>query len=99
MADEPVAFKGRDQGLNLAVNIGGEGSIGHGQKRQWGHKGSDGSVFCAPFYNEIEKHQGPGKEDQRLIEVGKGRMTDAQLIGLRPSENDGQGLGCEPQNR
>jgi len=64
MGNQPVALKGRDQGLDAAFNIGREGGICYGQKGQWGNKGPDTPVLGPPFNEALEQNNGPGKKDK-----------------------------------
>ena len=38
------------------------------------------------------------KKYQGLIEIGQGRVTDAQLVGFDPAQDDAGGVTCQAQD-
>ena len=67
VADEPVALESRDEWLDVTADVGRERCVSHGQKCYGCDKGPKGPVFGPPFYDHVEKHDGPGKKDERFV--------------------------------
>lgn len=92
MAGQPVALQGRNQRLDIVVDAGSDGGIGHGQKGDGDDKGARNPVGRFPFQNEIEKDNAPGKEDHGFVEIGQGDMADPQVVGQLPPPDKSAGL-------
>ena len=69
MAYEPVTLQGRDQRLDPGAYMGRKGGKGHGKEGKGHDKGADVSALDPPFYDKIEENYGPGKKDERFIQV------------------------------
>ena len=61
---EPVALQGRDERLDARRLIRGKRGVGHGQKGNGSDKGPEDPAAHAPFHDEVQKHDRPGKKDQ-----------------------------------
>ena len=100
VAGEPVALQGRDERLDAGCLVRGKRGIGHGQEGNGRDEGPQEPVPDSPLHDEVQKHDGPGKKDQRLVEIGKGRMPDAQPVGFPPAHGDaGRVQGKPDQGR
>ena len=96
VAGEPVALQGRDERLDARCLVRGKRGVGHGQKGNGRDEGPQEPVPDAPLRDEVQKHDRPGKEDHRLVEVRKGRMPDAEPVGFPPAHADAGRMQGKP---
>ena len=88
VGNQPIAFKGRYQGLDLIV--GTEGCVRQCKKCQRQCENTDHAIAVASLDTQIKHADGQGKECQGLVDVRQRRMavTASELIGFVPAQRD-----------
>ncbi len=89
---QPVALQGGNQRLNALIHPRGDGRVRHDQKSDGQNKNTDAAVLQTPLHEQIQKNNGPGEKNQRFVKIGKGRMTEAQIVRRPPAEGERNAL-------
>ena len=86
MSNQPVALECWNEGLDFGIDLIGIRGIGHGQEGKQGREYSKDPLLAAKFQEDINEHDGPGGEYERLVKIGKGGMSITQLVGFFPPQ-------------
>lgn len=88
MDGQPVTLQGRDEGADIVFRTRHQRGQGKGDGCERSGDNADGPLVISDIHDEIDQDDGPGKEYEGLIYIGKGDISITGGVTFPPADQE-----------